>query len=156
MSSPWALAFSGSRRKYRLGRRRTRADGDGTDGRDPPLAVPRLLNGRLAPRGIRARSPASSLEARTRRGRPSGPCAASACSQDPGQFLTSSWAIFSALCAAWLCVAASGCSSSAAPSDDLAHVLGVVSDGEMSLDQHGDAVSGPELGAGPPHLKLNK
>ena len=98
VSSPWALVSSGSRRKSRLGCRRTGLTLTAADGRDPSLTVPRLLDGRLGPRGVGAadqRGEQARLVEEDQVGLP-----ILGLLDDPGQFLTPSVGGSSRRCAA--------------------------------------------------------
>ena len=89
MSSPWALASSGSRWKYRPEPPPLRADGDGADGRDPVVPVPALEDRRLAPGGEGAADRRGEHEPRLVEEHQVG-LAAPGLPDDRGQFLTPS------------------------------------------------------------------
>ena len=150
MSSPWALASSGSRRKYRPSRRRFGLTVTALMAEIRSWRSQLLQDRRLAPRGERAADRRGEHEARLVEEDQVG-LAAPGPADDPGQFLTPSVVDghLVPLPGPPLRLLAGPAQP---PLEDLADVLGVEGDAEVPLDQLGDPGGGPQLG--PPAVGL--
>jgi hypothetical protein len=120
-----------------------RTDGNGTYGRDPALAMPRLLDGRLALRGVGAADDRLELEARLIEEGEMGLPPLSLL-DDSGQVLTPS--VGDLLGAPLLGLLLRPLAAPVQPlADDLADMLDMVLDAEVAADDHSDSVGRPEV-----------